>query len=119
MTATTVRTRHSQQLLASSNANKRRWLMRVRRAKTRHTREDGKTQTRLTSFFRRETTPATPICKAVPTQRPNSSIPHISLQYLLPHNTVQQRMAATNPGRPPDSLSSTHESPPILSRPST
>ena len=104
-------------LLDSSNTNKRRWLMRVRRAKTRNTREDGKTQTRLTSFFRRET-PALPTCDALPAQRPNPFLPNMLPQYIPPHNTVQQRMAATNPGRPPDHFPPTNDTPPILSRPS-
>ena len=99
-------------LLASSNATKRRWLLRVRRAKTRNTREDGKRQTYLTSFFRRET-PA-----PLPAQMPTPCTPTITSQDIIPHNTVQQRMAVTNPGRPPDHRSTTPDNPPTLSRPS-
>jgi hypothetical protein len=98
----------------SSNANKRRWLMRVRRAHQRQTTGDGKTQTQMTSYFCRQRTPTAvqhfSTTPAISSQLPPDSSAH--------NSTVQQRMAAINPGRPPDChvTQMTSENIPILSR---
>jgi hypothetical protein len=89
-----------QRLLSSSAATRRRWLMRVRRARLRHTSTDGKRQTQMTAFFTRSKpshpNENNPIPFTLPPLASNQS------NQPLPHNTAQQRMADINPGRPPD-----------------
>jgi hypothetical protein len=89
-----------QRLLSSSAATRRRWLMRVRRARLRHTSTDGKRQTQMTAFFTRSKpshpNENNPIPFTLPPLASNQS------NQPIPHNTAQQRMADINPGRPPD-----------------
>ena len=87
-------------LLGSRPSVRRRWLRRVRTARS-NLIKNGKTQQLMTQFSTEQTTQNPPrnISATAPNRKNNSNVRSV---------TTQQRMTAFFPGRPPDSTDKKH-----------